>query len=264
MLLSDKDFPLFVGDMKPGFAGALITKVKLSSLVDFSLLPAWVYQIGHDGLAHRGPDSDVADPQARRAGEGQRGLGIFTGDDYSFSGDNGGRIYAGGALDLKIGPILAARRRRRREPPHRRRVSDDQRLGLRRPQRQVRQVDARRPRGRRVSSDRQMVIRGTTRVRCPACDDRSRGHARPEHQHAQTIPQTRSGCSRVSSTSSTASRATSAPSSPRTCCFKTATTTVRSCPAARRRWRKPRPRLPCRASPEPSGSCRRSTRSSRK
>jgi hypothetical protein len=33
-------------------------------------------------------------------------LGVFTGDDYSFSGDNGGRISTGGALDLKIGPIL--------------------------------------------------------------------------------------------------------------------------------------------------------------
>ena len=107
MLLSDKDFPLFTGDMKPGFAGALITKVKLSSLVDFSLLPAWVYQSGSaDSL------SAVQIPMSLilKLGEPVKvsaDLGIFTGDDYSFSGDNGGRIYAGGALDLKIGPILA-------------------------------------------------------------------------------------------------------------------------------------------------------------
>ena len=46
LLLSDKDFPLFTGEFKPGFAGALITKIKLSSLLDFSLVPAWVYQSG--------------------------------------------------------------------------------------------------------------------------------------------------------------------------------------------------------------------------
>lgn len=107
MLLSDKDYPLFTGDLKPGFAGALITKVKLSSLLDFSLLPAWVYQSGtmksHNAVQI--PMSlivKLADVVKVTAD-----LGVFTGDDYSFSGDDGGRIYAGGALDLKIGPILA-------------------------------------------------------------------------------------------------------------------------------------------------------------
>ena len=46
MLLSDKDYPFFAGDMKPGFAGGLVTKVKLSSLLDFALIPTWVYQSG--------------------------------------------------------------------------------------------------------------------------------------------------------------------------------------------------------------------------
>ncbi len=107
MLLSDKDFPLFTGDMKPGFAGALITKVKLSSLLDFSLLPAWVYQSGtmNSHKAVQVPMSLIV-----KLGEVVKvnaDLGVYTGDDYSFSGDEGGRIYAGGALDLKIGPILA-------------------------------------------------------------------------------------------------------------------------------------------------------------
>ena len=46
MLLSDKDYPLFIGDFKPGVNGGLLVKLKLSSLVDFSTTPVWVYQAG--------------------------------------------------------------------------------------------------------------------------------------------------------------------------------------------------------------------------
>jgi len=107
MLLSEKDYPFFVGDFQPGFAGALITKVRLSNVVDFSLVPAWVYQSGtmSSHQAVQLPMSlilklgDVVQTSAD--------LGIFTGDDYSFSGDKGGRIAAGGSLTVKVGPILA-------------------------------------------------------------------------------------------------------------------------------------------------------------
>jgi len=107
MLLSEKDYPLFIGDFKPGFAGSLVTKVKLGSVVDFSLVPAWIYQSGtmDSHAAVQIPMSlilklgDVVQTSAD--------LGIFTGDQYSFSGDKGGRIAAGGSLSLKIGPILA-------------------------------------------------------------------------------------------------------------------------------------------------------------
>jgi hypothetical protein len=34
-------------------------------------------------------------------------IGVFTGDHYHFSGDSGGRIYAGGSLTVKLGPIQA-------------------------------------------------------------------------------------------------------------------------------------------------------------
>jgi hypothetical protein len=106
MLLSDKDFPLFTGDFKPGFAGGMLMKVKLSTLVDFSLVPAWVYQSGTmDSLVA------VQVPMSLRIALGElvkvsADLGVYTGDDYSFSGDNGGRISTGAALDLKIGPII--------------------------------------------------------------------------------------------------------------------------------------------------------------
>ena len=106
MLLSDKDFPLFVGDFKPGFAGGLVTKIKLSSLLDFALIPTWVYQSGSMESI-----TAVQIPLALQVGLGDFlkvnvELGVYTGDDYSFSSDNGGRIATGASLDLKIGPML--------------------------------------------------------------------------------------------------------------------------------------------------------------
>jgi hypothetical protein len=105
MLLSDKDFPLFAGDFKPGIGTGLLMKVKLSSLLDFSLVPAWVYQSGTmESL------TAVQIPMALRVALADVvklsfDLGIYTGDDYSFSGSNGGRISTGAALDLKLGFI---------------------------------------------------------------------------------------------------------------------------------------------------------------
>lgn len=106
MLLTEKDFPLYAGDFKPGLTGALITKVKLGNVVDFSLVPALVYQSGtmESLTAVQIPMAlilklgDVAKVSAE--------LGVNTGDDYSFSGSKGGRISTGAALDLKIGPML--------------------------------------------------------------------------------------------------------------------------------------------------------------
>lgn len=106
MLLSPTDYPLFTGDFKPGIGTGLLVKVKLSTLVDFQLIPAWFYQSGTmDAL------TAVQIPMSLRVALGDlvklsADLGIFTGDDYSFSGDNGGRISTGGALDIKVGPIL--------------------------------------------------------------------------------------------------------------------------------------------------------------
>ncbi len=34
-------------------------------------------------------------------------VGVFTGDDISLRAKNGGRIYLGAALDVKLGPIVA-------------------------------------------------------------------------------------------------------------------------------------------------------------
>lgn len=107
MLLSEKDFPLFLGDFKPGVAGGLDLRVKMSSLVDFKLAPKFVYQSGtaESLSAVQLPTSLVV--QLGSLLKVSADLGVFTGDDISFKPSNGGRIYAGGALDVKLGPIIA-------------------------------------------------------------------------------------------------------------------------------------------------------------
>lgn len=107
MLLSPRDFPLFAGDFQPGFTAGAIANVELSSLFSFSTEPLLVYQSGtaESLTAVQIPTSTIV-----RLGSLVKlsaDLGVFTGDDYSFGGDDGGRISAGGSLTVKLGPILA-------------------------------------------------------------------------------------------------------------------------------------------------------------
>lgn len=106
-LLSAKDYPLFAGDFHPGFNGALLVKVKLGDLVDFALLPAWVWQHESSGSL-----TAVQIPSALivKLGDVVKlsvDLSIYTGDDYAFRPSKGGRLGTGAALDVKLGPILA-------------------------------------------------------------------------------------------------------------------------------------------------------------
>jgi hypothetical protein len=106
MLLSDKDYPLFIGDLQPGFSVGLRSKVKLSSLIDFSLTPLFVYQRG-EAEAQTGLQLPLA--LIVKLGsllKVSADAGVYTGDDFSFGGDDGGRIAAGGSVTLKIGPIV--------------------------------------------------------------------------------------------------------------------------------------------------------------
>jgi hypothetical protein len=107
MLLSDKDFPLFVGDFQPGFAGGVAAQLKLSSLLAVSLTPSWVYQSGSEEslAAVQIPASAIV--KLGSLLKVSADAGIFTGDDYSFGGDDGGRISAGASIDVKLGPIVA-------------------------------------------------------------------------------------------------------------------------------------------------------------
>jgi hypothetical protein len=107
MLLSEKDYPLFTGGFKPGLASSLIMKIKLSSAVDFSLLPAFVFQTGtaENLTAVQIPMSLIL--SAGSLLKLSTDVGVFTGDNYSFSSKKGGRVYLGAAIDLKLGPIIA-------------------------------------------------------------------------------------------------------------------------------------------------------------
>jgi hypothetical protein len=107
MLLSEKDYPLFLGDLKAGFAAGLVAKVKLSSLIDFATAPLFVYQAG---TAEAATAVQLPTTLILKLGsllKVSADLGIFTGDDFSFKGSNGGRIAAGGSITVKIGPIIA-------------------------------------------------------------------------------------------------------------------------------------------------------------
>jgi hypothetical protein len=106
-LLSKKDYPLFIGDLEPGFGIGLPMIVRLSSLFDLSMTPAYVHQSGtEEGIdAFQLPTSTVL-----KLGEVVKvsaDLGIYTGDDFSFRGSNGGRTTLGASLAVKIGKIIA-------------------------------------------------------------------------------------------------------------------------------------------------------------
>jgi hypothetical protein len=106
MLLSEKDYPMFTGDFKPGFSAGLLAKVLLSSLIDFSTTPVFVYQAGtaEAATAVQIPTSLIV--KLGSLLKVSADLGIFTGDDFSFKGSDGGRLAAGGSITLKIGPII--------------------------------------------------------------------------------------------------------------------------------------------------------------
>ncbi len=107
MLLSKKDYPLFIGDFKPGFGIGLPMIVRLSSVFDLTMTPAYVHQSGtEEGLdAFQLPTSTVVKlgDLAKLGAD----LGIYTGDDFSFRGSNGGRTSLGASLEVKIGSIVA-------------------------------------------------------------------------------------------------------------------------------------------------------------
>jgi hypothetical protein len=105
--LSDKDFPLFHGDFQPGLVVGPIAKLRLSTLVDFSLTPTFVYQSATMGSLTAVQIPTTLILRLGSVVQASADLGIFTGDDYSLRGTNGGRISAGASLTVKLGPIIA-------------------------------------------------------------------------------------------------------------------------------------------------------------
>ena len=107
MLLSEKDYPRFVGDFQPGFSAGAIAKLKLSSLIDVATTPAFVYQSASAGALTAVQVPASANVRLGSLLQVSADAGVFTGDDFSFGGDDGGRISAGGSVTVKLGPILA-------------------------------------------------------------------------------------------------------------------------------------------------------------
>ncbi len=107
LLLSEKDYPLFTGGFEPGFVVGPIMKVRLSSALDFSLTPVWLYQSGETESVQAVQIPMSAIVKLGEIVKTSLDLGVYTGDDYAFGGASGGRISTGASLTLKIGPILA-------------------------------------------------------------------------------------------------------------------------------------------------------------
>lgn len=105
LLLSDKDFPLFLGDLQPGFLGGLLTRVKLSTVVDFNFNPVFLFQ---KGTAENLTAIQIPLSLVLKLGDVLKlgaETGINTGDDFSFGPKNGGRISLGVAIDLEISKL---------------------------------------------------------------------------------------------------------------------------------------------------------------
>lgn len=107
MLLSEKDFPMFTGSFQPGFVAGLSTRMKMSELVDFQLDPVYVQQAseGDSLMAVQIPLSLIVKTSDFLTVSAD--AGVYTGPDFAFGADDGGRITAGAAVTVKIGRILA-------------------------------------------------------------------------------------------------------------------------------------------------------------
>src|SRR5438105_185506 len=83
------------GDLKPMFDAGLLMNVKLSSVVDFSLVPVFVWQSGsaENLQAVQIPTSLIL--AIGSLVKVSADFGIYTGDDFSFRPSNGGRIALG-------------------------------------------------------------------------------------------------------------------------------------------------------------------------
>jgi hypothetical protein len=105
--LSEKDYPRFVGDFKPGIAVGPIVKFKLGSALNITTTPAFAYQSGtteaHDTIQL--PVSAMV--KLGSLLQVSADLGVFTGDNLKLGPKGGGRISAGASITAKLGPILA-------------------------------------------------------------------------------------------------------------------------------------------------------------
>jgi hypothetical protein len=104
-LLSDKDYPLYAGDLNFGMSLGPWLKLK-TGVVNLAFVPAFVYQAG-DPESITGIQVPVS--AMIRAGNALKlsaDVGLYSGDDFSLGADEGGRVGIGTALDIKVSKIM--------------------------------------------------------------------------------------------------------------------------------------------------------------
>ncbi len=104
-LLSEKDAPIYVGDLKFGTSIGPWIKIKKFGL-DLSATPSIVYQQGAESL------TAIQVPVAAAVSLGKAlkvavEAGVYTGDGFKLGATDGGRISLGAAIDVKIGKVIA-------------------------------------------------------------------------------------------------------------------------------------------------------------
>ncbi len=101
-LLSEKDYPYFHGPFRFGTAVGPYLRLDMFGL-QVTLLPSVVWQAG-TGTAGQLPLTAVL--KLGSLLELAADAGVFTGPQLKLGAADGGRIYAGGSVTLKIGPIV--------------------------------------------------------------------------------------------------------------------------------------------------------------
>ena len=112
MLLSEKDAPIYLGDLKFGVGVGPYMKIKKFGL-DLNVAPSVVYQAGSDdGMGGNTAVTAIQVPAAAAVSVGKMlkasvEVGLYTGDDFKLGAADGGRIALGAAVDIKLGKIIA-------------------------------------------------------------------------------------------------------------------------------------------------------------
>lgn len=102
-LLSDKDYPAYVGDLKFGTALGPIVRLK-TSVVNLRLEPSFVYQ-ATDPTTTGFQLPVVAMIRLGDMLKVSGDIGLYSGDDFKVAASDGGRLGVGAAVDIKVGSI---------------------------------------------------------------------------------------------------------------------------------------------------------------
>jgi hypothetical protein len=103
VLLSEKDAPIYIGDLKLAAKVGPWLKFKMGG-IELNLLPQIVFQATDDKIVALQLPTSAAVSLGETLKVGLE-LGVYTGDDFDPRPSEGGRIAAGAAIDLKINHI---------------------------------------------------------------------------------------------------------------------------------------------------------------